>query len=123
MSLLTCNLVPRLAVADANDYDYDQQQQQPQTATCCTTLQPSDGRYGPLRTAAAAALLHQEEELEDEDDNKLQPTPNNSKKNQKLRVVRKCKSTMTGSSPCLRRSGAVRRDWSFENLRAHNNNA
>ncbi|KAL5196426.1 hypothetical protein ABZP36_008388 [Zizania latifolia] len=142
-SYLTCNLVPRRAAA-ADPYD-----PQPQTATCCTALHRADGRlaqprYAPLRTPESM-LLHpaadpppssttagQGQQLHEEATctPKQQATSSSSKKKKKM-VVRKCKSTVEDvdvspqllieiEGPRLRRSGGVRRDWSFEDLRANN---
>uniref|UniRef100_A0A0D9VB35 Uncharacterized protein n=1 Tax=Leersia perrieri TaxID=77586 RepID=A0A0D9VB35_9ORYZ len=109
----SCLVVPReqpQTPPQADDADIE-----PQTATCCTALHRADGqqpRFAPVRTpasAAAAALASSSSAPITYDDK--------AKKSQKQ--VRKCKSTVQ-DAPCLRRSGAVRRDWSFEDLRANN---
>ncbi|XP_062223372.1 uncharacterized protein LOC133922178 [Phragmites australis] len=143
-SYLTCNLVPRRGAA-VDPYDGPQ----PQTATCCTALQRGftpDGlaqpRYAPLRTPGSAALLgdDQPRQLAAEQmvinkdgggggiciDGKMTTTTPTKKKVIK-KVVRKCKSTVEDvdvsqliEGPRLRRSSGMRRDWSFEDLRAGN---
>ncbi|KAF8651544.1 hypothetical protein HU200_063365 [Digitaria exilis] len=149
-SHLTCNMVPPRHVSTAGgDVDpYAVDVPQPQTATCCTALQRGfapdsrvQPRYAPVRTPGSAALMQV-----DEDDD-LQPqsakdgcggdgedvvgmAPATKKTNaMSSKAVRKCKSTLEDvdvsqlETPRLRRSGAVRRDWSFENLRAGKNAA
>ncbi|OEL32855.1 hypothetical protein BAE44_0006125 [Dichanthelium oligosanthes] len=141
----------RVAAAAADPYAVVDGPPQPQTATCCTALQRGfapdsrvQPRYAPVRTPASAALV---EEEEDDDDNRqpqyakdggvdgenMIPTAPTKKTNVMVkRTVRKCKSTVEdvdvsrlnlNETPRLRRSGGVRRDWSFENLSAGNNAA
>ncbi|KAF0895425.1 hypothetical protein E2562_012433 [Oryza meyeriana var. granulata] len=110
-SYLTCNLVQRgdpYVVVDSP---------QPQTATCCTALHRADGRaqprYAPLRTPGSTTT-----KAGNDDKNTISSTRINDHQKQQ---VRKCKSTVEEvdiEGPRLRRSGGVRRDWSFEDLRA-----
>uniref|UniRef100_J3L8R4 Uncharacterized protein n=1 Tax=Oryza brachyantha TaxID=4533 RepID=J3L8R4_ORYBR len=102
-SYLTCNLVRG---GGGEEYDGEERRRaEPQTATCCTALQRgfhAQPRYAPLRTPASAAAG----KSNDADDE----------------AMRKCKSTLERlptDGPRLRRSAAVRRDWSFEDLRAN----
>ncbi|KAF6993174.1 hypothetical protein CFC21_010100 [Triticum aestivum] len=145
---LTCNLAPSRGAGAGDDGP-----PQPQTATCCTALQrgfPADGkptqsRFAPVRTPGSAAMmLHaddngpiEEEEEPEEGEGQQQKqatTPTKRAETMIKKMVRKCKSSVADvdvarlgdgapQTPRLRRSGAIRRDWSFEDLRGGNNAA
>uniref|UniRef100_A0A0E0MDE8 Uncharacterized protein n=1 Tax=Oryza punctata TaxID=4537 RepID=A0A0E0MDE8_ORYPU len=142
-SYLTCNLVARQrqrqrgGVEDEED-EYDYHGPQPQTATCCTALQrgvTADGllaqpRYAPVRTpgSAAALLLDPPAPMPTTSSGNDDEKKKNIDKLMQVKQVRKCKSTVEEAKvsqlmeggPRLRRSGGVRRDWSFEDLRSNN---
>lgn len=151
-SYLTCNLVPRRGAGAVDPYD-GPQPQTATCCTALQRGFAADGlaqpRYAPLRTPGSAALLQPNHPTEEEEQEQQQmntigtPTSgrrrgsggDNSNKMIKTKitnrkVVRKCKSTVENvdvsqliEGPRLRRSGGVRRDWSFEDLRAANNAA
>ncbi|XP_044946697.1 uncharacterized protein LOC123395731 [Hordeum vulgare subsp. vulgare] len=132
---LTCNLAPSRGGGGGGDDG----PAQPQTATCCTALQrgfaadgkPTQTRFAPVRTPGSAALT-----LDDQPKQPTTPTKRAAAATKTMikKMVRKCKSSVAdvdvarlgdGASPTprLRRSGAIRRDWSFEDLRGGNNAA
>ncbi|CAL5069809.1 unnamed protein product [Urochloa decumbens] len=131
------------AVADAGP-------PQPQTATCCTALQRGfapdsrvQARYAPVRTPGSAALMpvdeyadHQPHSAKDggvggvgSEEMVAAPAPAPPRSAMK-KAMRKWNSSVEevgvsqlAETPRLRRSGGMRRDWSFENLRGGNNAA
>ncbi|RLM75496.1 hypothetical protein C2845_PM15G20990 [Panicum miliaceum] len=134
-SRLTCNMGPPRRVFFAVDGP-----PQPQTATCCTALQRGfapdsrvQARYAPVRTPASAALT----QVGEEDDRQPQSAKNpgglsggGEEMVAAAAAVRMWKSAVEdvdvaqlAETPRLRRSGGVRRDWSFENLHAGKNAA
>ncbi|CAN6229445.1 unnamed protein product [Urochloa humidicola] len=149
---LTCNTMPPRRVAFALDTyaAADAGPPQPQTATCCTALQRGfapdsrvQARYAPVRTPGSVALT----QVNEDDDHQ----PHSAKDGvggeemvaaaagaaapprsaMKKAVMRKWNSSveevnasqLITETPRLRRSGGMRRDWSFENLRGGNNAA
>jgi len=130
-SRLACNMGPPRRVSFAVDGP-----PQPQTATCCTALQRGfapdsrvQPRYAPVRTPASAALL----QVGEDDDRQPQSAKDGGGEEMvavAAAAVRKWKSAVEDAdvaqlaeTPRLRRSGGVRRDWSFENLHAGKNAA
>ncbi|KAG2568536.1 uncharacterized protein LOC120683367 [Panicum virgatum] len=134
-SRLACNMGPPRRVSFAVDGP-----PQPQTATCCTALQRGfapdsrvQPRYAPVRTPASAALL----QVGEDDDRQPQSAKDGGGGGGgeemvavAAAAVRKWKYAVEDAdvaqlaeTPRLRRSGGVRRDWSFENLHAGKNAA
>jgi hypothetical protein len=151
-SYLTCNMVSAHAGAVDDDGPPQPQTATCCTALHRgpASTQP---RFAPIRTPASAARMlddddddHTIEEEETEGDGrqqqqqqkKMTKTPTRkaaeATKTMIKKMVRKCKSSVadvdasriaadTGTPARLRRSGAVRRDWSFEDLHGGGNNA
>ncbi|CAN6240793.1 unnamed protein product [Urochloa humidicola] len=126
---------------------------QPQTATCCTALQRGfapdsrvQARYAPVRTPGSAALT----QVNEDDDHQPQSAKDGvgvgaggekmvaaagaaavPPRSAMKKAMRKWNSSveevgvsqLITETPRLRRSGGMRRDWSFENLRGGNNAA
>ncbi|XP_048552580.1 uncharacterized protein LOC125532636 [Triticum urartu] len=113
---------------------------------------PTQSRFAPVRTPGSAAMMLnagdngpiEEEEPEEgegqaqQQQQKQATTPTKraaaATKTMIKKMVRKCKSSVADvdvarlgdgapQTPRLRRSGAIRRDWSFEDLRGGNNAA
>uniref|UniRef100_A0A0E0N8I5 Uncharacterized protein n=1 Tax=Oryza rufipogon TaxID=4529 RepID=A0A0E0N8I5_ORYRU len=133
---------------EEDEYDGRRQPQTATCCTALKRGVTADGllaqpRYAPVRTPQSALLL-----LDPPPPAPMTPTSSSSNSNhddddekkkkkqpmlQQQKQVRKCKSTVEeasasqlmeckggGPPPRLRRSGGVRRDWSFEDLRANN---
>ncbi|CAL5015045.1 unnamed protein product [Urochloa decumbens] len=126
---------------------------QPQTATCCTALQRGfapdsrvQARYAPVRTPGSAALMPVDEDADHQPHSAKDgvggvggeemvaaaaaapaPAPPRSAMKKAMRKwnssVEEVAVSQLAETPRLRRSGGMRRDWSFENLRGGNNAA
>ncbi|CAM0947354.1 unnamed protein product [Alopecurus aequalis] len=147
-SYLTCNLMP---CGGAGDDDGPPQPQTATCCTALhrgpTSTQP---RFAPIRTPGSAALMLDEDDDHTTEEEETQKGDGQQQQQKKLaktptkkaaeatktmikKMVRKCKSSVAdvdasrgaadGVTPArLRRSGAIRRDWSFEDLRGGGGN-